>query len=274
VDGAHIVGATWGPQDGFLDPLAVAQAYLDEARTAGVRYAPRTPVTGLIRDGGRVRGVITPAGTVPAGRVVLAAGVWGGSVTPGGLPIRPAKRYLYHSHPVRGVDVSGWPLIIADNGSHTRPAEGNTLMFAWESRPSPLREQTTAADLWDGQDAIAPEFGTGPDGYGTGVLEHLSRHLSLFAECLAIARVTCGWYAVTPDHKAILSEDPRSPGLFHAAGFSGHGIMHAGATGQTLADLILERPPKLAPPEQITQHFALSPLLDGRQRHPVEEMVL
>jgi len=274
VDADDIAGATWGPDDGFLDPLAVAQAYLDEARAAGAAYLPRTPVTGFTTAGGRVTGVMTPQGDVAAGRVVLASGVWGGSITPGGLPIRPAKRYLYHSHPVRGVDVSGWPLVIADNGCHARPSEGNTLMFAWEHRPEARREDTPAATLWETQDAIDPGFGAGPDGYGTGVLVHLSRHMSVFAELVSPARVTCGWYAVTPDHKAILGEDPRTPGLFHAAGFSGHGIMHAAATGLTLAELLLGRDTTLAPPDALAQHFGLPPLLEGRLREPVEEMVL
>ena len=47
-------------------------------------------------------------------------------------------------------------------------------------------------------------------------------------------------YEVTPDDRAILSEDPRLRGLFHASGFSGHGIMHAPATGELIAELIVD----------------------------------
>jgi sarcosine oxidase, subunit beta len=44
---------------------------------------------------------------------------------------------------------------------------------------------------------------------------------------------------MTPDHHPILGEAPAVPGLFLANGFSGHGVMHAPATGKILSDLIL-----------------------------------
>jgi sarcosine oxidase subunit beta len=44
---------------------------------------------------------------------------------------------------------------------------------------------------------------------------------------------------MTPDHHPILGEAPQVPGLFLANGFSGHGVMHAPATGKILSDLIL-----------------------------------
>jgi sarcosine oxidase subunit beta len=43
---------------------------------------------------------------------------------------------------------------------------------------------------------------------------------------------------MTPDHHPILGEAPGVPGFFLANGFSGHGVMHAPATGKVLADLI------------------------------------
>jgi sarcosine oxidase subunit beta len=44
---------------------------------------------------------------------------------------------------------------------------------------------------------------------------------------------------MTPDHHPILGEAPGHPGFFLANGFSGHGVMHAPATGKILSDLIL-----------------------------------
>jgi glycine/D-amino acid oxidase-like deaminating enzyme len=96
----------------------------------------------------------------------------------------------------------------------------------------------------------------------------------LCEEGVGIAHVTCGWYEVTPDHKAILGEDPRLPGLFHASGFSGHGIMHAPSSGRTTAELVLGRETSIVPRSEVERHFGLQPLLEGRAREPVEEMVL
>ena len=47
-----------------------------------------------------------------------------------------------------------------------------------------------------------------------------------------------GLYPETPDHHAIVGEDPRIPGLFHCVGFGGHGLMHAPAAGRAIAELI------------------------------------
>src|SRR5437764_14940922 len=52
-------------------------------------------------------------------------------------------------------------------------------------------------------------------------------------------RAWAGLYEMTPDHHPILGESPDVPGFFLANGFSGHGVMHAPATGKILSDLIL-----------------------------------
>jgi sarcosine oxidase subunit beta len=44
---------------------------------------------------------------------------------------------------------------------------------------------------------------------------------------------------MTPDHHPVLGEVPEAPGFFLANGFSGHGVMHAPATGKILSDLML-----------------------------------
>jgi sarcosine oxidase subunit beta len=45
---------------------------------------------------------------------------------------------------------------------------------------------------------------------------------------------------MSPDHHPILGKVDAVPGLYLANGFSGHGVMHAPATGKILSDLILQ----------------------------------
>jgi glycine/D-amino acid oxidase-like deaminating enzyme len=280
IDTVGLAGATWGPSDGFLDPIAVAQAYLEEARNRGLRYLPWNPVTGLTR--GRrntsITGVRLGDGhIIRTTRVVNAAGVWSPSIAGLAglvLPLRPAKRFLYHSRPLQDSDVSDWPLVIGARGAHVRPSEGNTLMMAWGHRPPPLADVPPAEELWEYQDVIDRGFDLGPDGYGVEILTELSRHIPLLADRVGLVRATCGWYAVTPDQKAILGEDPRLHGLFHATGFSGHGIMHAAASGLTMAEIMLGAETTLAPRAEIEANFGLNGLLEGSVREPVEDMVL
>jgi sarcosine oxidase subunit beta len=271
-----LAGAVWGPRDGFLDPLAVAQGYLEEARAKGLVYRPGAPVVGLERKGETITGVrLGDGGRLATPRVVVAAGVWSGTVLDLldlELPLRPAKRYLYHSRPLRARDVSAWPLVIGDRGAHCRPSSGNTLLMAWERLPEPYPQCPPGAELWEGQDAIDPGFSSGE--YGMLVIEELARQLPCLAEEVSLAQVTCGWYPETADNKAVLGPDPRAPGLFLATGHGGHGIMHAPATGLTVAELVLGREPTLLPRADLERHFGVEPLRAGRTREPREEMGL
>jgi len=272
-----LAGAIWGPRDGFLDPLAVAHAFHAEARAAGAEYRGGSSVVGLEGDAAGVSAVRLADGErLLTRRVVCAAGVWSAPLLAAAglpLPLVAAKRFLYHSRPVAGPALRDWPMIIAPGGAHTRPAEGNTLLLAWESRPPP-RGSPAAHELWEEQDVVDEGFGPGVDGYGVEVMGQLAPFLPLFEESVSLAHATCGWYAVTPDHKAILGEDPRMPGLFLACGFSGHGIMHCPASGRTVAELVLGHPSSLLGGTEAERHFGLAPLLEGRLREPVEEMVL
>jgi sarcosine oxidase, subunit beta len=65
------------------------------------------------------------------------------------------------------------------------------------------------------------------------------------------SRCRAGLYEMTPDHRAIIDRAPGIEGLFLATGFSGHGVMHAPATGRIVADLILKGS---------TEAFDISPL--------------
>ncbi len=77
-----------------------------------------------------------------------------------------------------------------------------------------------------------------------GLLEKATRRFPALEE----ARIMNGWAglrAITPDERAILGWAPELQGLLHAGGFSGHGFMHAPATGELVAELILEGKPHL-----------------------------
>jgi len=62
------------------------------------------------------------------------------------------------------------------------------------------------------------------------------------------AEILRGWgglYETTPDHHPVLGEVPEVKGFYLAAGFSGHGFMHAPVTGQLLADLLIRGKPSI-----------------------------
>jgi sarcosine oxidase subunit beta len=57
---------------------------------------------------------------------------------------------------------------------------------------------------------------------------------------LAESQCWAGLYEITPDNNPILGRHPQLAGYLDASGFSGHGIMHAPATGLLLAEEILD----------------------------------
>jgi sarcosine oxidase subunit beta len=71
------------------------------------------------------------------------------------------------------------------------------------------------------------------------LIEHAVRRVPAL-EGVDLLSGWAGLYDVTPDANPILGPLPGINGLLMAAGFSGHGFMHAPATGQLMAELIVD----------------------------------
>jgi glycine/D-amino acid oxidase-like deaminating enzyme len=275
----RLVGATWCPSDGFLRPTEIAATFVDAARKRGATLHVGARVTAFEKSGGAVSGVVVDGEkTIETRAVVVAAGWWSNAVASLAgcpIPVVPVKRYLYVTDQFEGRDVTRFPLVVADLGPYARP-EANALMMGWDERPEKPAghdrfppPKHDLAHLLEEQDRVAPGFGRGIDEYGVEVLAGLAEVMPWLGDEGGIRHVTGGYYEVTPDDKAILAEDPRLRGLFHATGFSGHGIMHAPAAGRAVADLATGS----APPFPL-EGFALGPLLENRPRPDPERMVI
>jgi glycine/D-amino acid oxidase-like deaminating enzyme len=274
-----LAGATWCPSDGFLRPTEIAAAFADGARKRGATLHVGAVVTGFERRDGRLSGVVVN-GTerIETTRVVVAGGWWSNAVSSLAscpIPVVAVKRYLYITPQFEARRVEHLPLVVGDLGPYARP-ESNALMMGWDERPEkpegsdrfpPPRQDP--ASLEEEQDRVEPGYGKGIDEYGVEILARLAEFMPFLEDEGSIQYVTGGYYEVTPDDKAILAEDPRLPGLFHATGFSGHGIMHAPAAGRAVADLVRGVPPPFP-----MEGFALAPLLENRPRPDPERMVI
>jgi glycine/D-amino acid oxidase-like deaminating enzyme len=64
-----------------------------------------------------------------------------------------------------------------------------------------------------------------------------------FLADVAVMRAYGGFRPFVPDHLPVIGPDPRLPGLWHATGHEGAGIVLSTATGELLTDLLLNRPP-------------------------------
>ncbi|MGD1146777.1 MAG: FAD-dependent oxidoreductase [Thermoanaerobaculaceae bacterium] len=224
VDGP-IVGGTFGPRDGFIDPGGLTSFFVREASRTGVRFHYGAEVTALRRDFAGDLQVSTTAGSFIAPVVVNAAGPHArrvASMLGVDLPVEPVRRHLIMSGPCPSLPPIIPMTIDADSGVLIR-REGDRALIAYSNPDEPAGFNT--------------EFD--PD-FPARIAEPLeSRFPAVAAAGLDLRRSWTGLYEVTPDHHAILGAAPGRPGFYLANGFSGHGIMHAPAAGRAIAELIV-----------------------------------
>ena len=223
--GDDILGGTYCPTDGFVDPHSVMMGFMLRARERGARLWLGAEVTGVDVEGGRVMGVRTTRGRVQTGTVVNAAGAWAAGVAGLAgeeLPVEPLRRQLVPTEPFDELPAR-FPMVIdMSTGFHFR-REGTRILLAWNDP-----EET-------------PGF---KNDFDPSFVEKILTRAASRVPCLAEAQVNAGraWaglYEMTPDHHAVIGRAPRIAGLFLANGFSGHGVMHSPATGRLVSDLIL-----------------------------------
>ena len=220
-----IVGGSFCPTDGFVDPESVMNGFLARALDRGAQLWRGVHVTGIYSDHGVVSGVLTNQGGISTPVVVNAAGPWAASIARLAgidLPVEPLRRMLILTEPFPRLPERLPMMIDMNTGWHFRQ-EGRGLLLAWAH----AGEQ--------------PGFRTDFDpAYIEQSLTHAVARVPAFAN-LQVDRRRCwaGLYEMSPDHHAILGPAPEVRGFYFANGFSGHGVMHSPATGRILADLIL-----------------------------------
>jgi sarcosine oxidase subunit beta len=220
-----IIGGTFCPTDGFVDPNSVMTGFMARATDRGATLWRGVEVTGIDVEHGEVTGVNTTNGSVATRTVVNAAGPWAAGVARmagADLPVEPLRRMLVPTEPFPGLPERLPMIIDMSTGWHFRQ-EGVGLLMAWADP-----EQQ-------------PGFRTDFDpAFIEKILTYAAHRVPCFAE-LAVNPRRCwaGMYEMSPDHHSILGPAPGVRGLFFANGFSGHGVMHSPATGRILSDLIL-----------------------------------
>ena len=146
IDESRVQGGLWDPDAGLVVPRsqAVAGELVDEAVAAGKLQAfANTPATSLVIEDGRVRGVVTPRGTIRADHVVVCAGLWGrliAGMAGEDLPVMPVDHPLtffgpYTEFAGTGKEI-GFPLLRDQgNSAYMRdtgdPATSEGGMIEW-----------------------------------------------------------------------------------------------------------------------------------------------
>jgi sarcosine oxidase subunit beta len=269
LDGAmdEIVGATFSPRDGLVNPNAVRAFYRSHAERLGVRFLNRHYVTGVETQ--RAAGAAGSLRRVAALHVVGVRGAGAGDEA--GI-----LREILTTHrvPERA------------RGEETRLACGSVVncLGAWSPILSaklgiadptePVRRQISLVDPW--REGLAPDVRLGelgmivdasglyfhPEGafvlagYSTPdeapgydfdydgdaffereIWPRLAHRATAFERCRHV-RGWAGLYAVTPDRSGIAGAVAGFANLFEAHSFTGRGVMQSYAVARSMAALV------------------------------------
>jgi sarcosine oxidase subunit beta len=241
-----LAGGVFCPSDGFIRPLEILRGYTEAATRLGVSFRYGVAVEGFRGDAGarveslstgvraesllkgrRVESLLTTAGEVSAGAVVNAAGVWAGVLARAAgveIPVEPLRRQVAVTRPF-GLLPEEMPMTIyASDGFHLRVRDGRVLLL--------MPDEPRTADPFD--TGVEEEWLTEVFATAHARLPVLRRAEVDRAACWA------GLYEMSPDRHALLGRAPGCDNLYLANGSSGHGVMHAPALGQLLAEHILD----------------------------------
>ena len=219
-----ILGATWNPQDGLVDPNSVVQGYIAGAKRLGATCLTDVEVMNISLKKGCIHGVKTKLGDIETPIVVNAAGPWAAQM--GGMigldiPIVPVRRQIAVTTPIPWLPPD-FPFIIdfAKNLYFHREGPGIlTGMSNLNEPPSFIQDVDRGWELKHFDEAMA--------------------RMPLLEE-VGISSRWAGLYEVTPDAHPILGKVPEVKGFYCINGFSGHGLMHGPICGLLLAEEILD----------------------------------
>ncbi len=231
----RVLAASLCASDGSADPHATVAAFLAAAERLGVACRFGERVLAITHAEGRVTGVQTDAGHLAAGRVIIAAGIFGNELLePLGItvPLRVPMVTVLRSEALPPLldQVIG----VANADCAGRQEAGGRFRV------------TSGALPWHGR-MLVEESAPQPHVYPTA--GSIADVIRLFAELVPafrdvqIEQSWAGLLDMTPDALPVLDAVPGVAGATVAMGFSGHGFCLGPVTGQILAALAQGQPP-------------------------------
>lgn len=231
LDPTGLGGGAYEPGSGYCDAAAAANSFAKAAQGLGAHIRTGVAATGLQVQNGRVTGVETDEGVVPAGQVIVAAGPW----TPlllrkigVDLPIIAARvNVCLYRRPEDFTRHRVWGDFISQ--VYLRPETGN-LMLVGSISPDEAEDRVADPDSFN--DRV--EMATLADFAERAALRYPAMQRS------HVASSYVSLYDITPDWHPVMDGVPGVEGLYVCAGGSGHGFKLAPATGEMMAKLVLD----------------------------------
>jgi sarcosine oxidase, subunit beta len=230
----RVLAASFCASDGHANPIKTTRAFAEAARRQGANIREGVEGRAIGVRNGRVAGVETSEGFLPASAAIVAAGVdTPVLIGPLGLdlPMSVTVVHVLQTEPLAPSLEQVFGVANADCAG--RQEVDGRLRVTSGSRP-----WVGDAVGWS-EDALKP---------GAADLARLTELVAYVLPMLANApvhRVWGGLIDLTPDALPVLDAPGAVEGLVVAAGFSGHGFCLGPISGKLLADLALGRPPRI-----------------------------
>ena len=217
--------AVYSPDDAWIDAYSALNGFKSKARELGVTYVSEEISSANIQNK-KIKSLKCAEGPTVRGEVfILATGAWSGEIAKYfdvNIPVEPMSRESYFFRCDK--EIEPLPFIKTETDLAFRP-EGNgftggmpdwSVKGGWNWELSPTRFEDT---VWPSLAHRIPAMKT-----------------------IKLERSWRGHYARNNlDYNAIIGPWAANPhNLLIATGFSGHGIMHAPATGLAISELVLE----------------------------------
>ncbi len=227
LNSSDLAGGTLGlAGEGWFDAHLMLAAVRRAAQAAGVVFR-QAEVMGIDADASHVAAVLTADGArIGCGTMVNAAGPRSGALARSwgaDLPVEPRKRTVFVIQ--APLDGTVMPMLFDTSGVWMRPESRGFICGI-----QPPAEQ----DGHPGED-FEPDHGL----FESLIWPALAHRVPAM-EQLRVTSAWAGHYEMNLlDHNGVVGPDTARHNLIYATGFSGHGVMHAPATGRAVAELIV-----------------------------------
>ncbi len=226
--------------DRYFDPAQVAVGFARGAQTKGAILLPKTDVTEVIIEGGKVTGVQTTKGPVQASVVVDAAGAWTRQVAEASdirVPLVPTRQQLIVTEALEGARADLPMMRIMDAAVYIRPCQGGFLWGVYEEDPR----------FFD-MKVLGPAFDVKDMPLDIEVLRRAAEEVKAQLPFLQTAKTRefrGGIPTMTADGHHILGPAPAAEGFFFASGCNVAGLSISPTIGEALAAWIVDGQPPI-----------------------------
>src|SRR5919112_2084676 len=246
--GREVLGWLLIPTDGLALAARAVQLLIERSSEAGVTYQGNTTVTGIAQEGGKVTGVETSEGLIPADIVISCAGFWGrelGKMVGLEVPLLPLAHQYAVSTPLPELEgVNELPkgaskpiLRYQDKDLYYREWGNRIGIGSYAHRPMPVDmsalPKVAAEEMSDHRMPSRLEF----------TLEDFlpawedSQDLLPALRSSAIEDGFNGIFSFTPDGGPLMGEAPELQGLFVAEAVW---VTHSAGVAKAMAELLVE----------------------------------